>query len=152
SRVLVLDRPGHGESRRRRFHGSPRAQARQIHEALGPELAAPAILVGHSFGAYVALAYAEAFPSEVAALLLLGPIGLPELRPFEHFMFAPCSAPFVGPMISEVGRPMFRPAFLSAIHRMMFAPQPVPPEWQARYPFDRICEPEHLVREGEDSA
>lgn len=151
-RVIALDRPGHGESRRRRFAGSPRAQARQIREALGSELDAPALLVGHSFGAYVALAFAESFPSEVAGILLLAPIGLPELRPFEHFVLAPRSMPIIGPVMSAASRPLFAAPFLALIHRLMFAPQPVPPDWQARYPFPLVANAGHLVREGEDAA
>ncbi|MEX0759533.1 MAG: alpha/beta hydrolase [Tistlia sp.] len=151
-RVIALDRPGHGNSRRARFDGAARAQARQIQEALAPELEAPALVVGHSFGALVALAWAEQAPAAVAGLLLLAPMALPEVRPFEHAFLAPQATPVLGPMLSRAMGPLFGRGTLDALHRQMFAPQPVPESWRARYPYEQVGTAEHLVREGEDAA
>jgi pimeloyl-ACP methyl ester carboxylesterase len=71
SRVIAVDRPGHGKSPRRRYDSDARAQATQIRDGLGLEQ--PALLVAHSFGALTALAYAEQYPDEVAAMLLIAP-------------------------------------------------------------------------------
>ncbi|MFC3078857.1 alpha/beta fold hydrolase [Phenylobacterium terrae] len=150
--VAVVDRPGHGSSRRPRFASAPRDQAAQIRDgarALGLE--AP-ILVGHSFGALVALAWAEQWPDEVGGLLLLSPIAFPEVRPLEHAWLAPRSAPIVGPMFAEAGRWTGDAPMLRLAQRLMFAPDRPPPRWLASYPYRQILDPRQMVEEGEDAA
>ena len=56
-RVIAFDRPGYGHSRRpRRRLWSPDAQADLLHKALEALDATPAIVLGHSWGASVAVA------------------------------------------------------------------------------------------------
>jgi pimeloyl-ACP methyl ester carboxylesterase len=150
--VLVADRPGHGASRRPRFAASPRDQARQIREAVQSlGLQAP-ILVGHSFGALVALAWAEQWPEEVRGLLLLGPIAFPEVRPLEHGWLGPRSAPIVGPLFAELGRWTVDGPVLRLAQQTMFAPDRPPAHWLATYPYDEVLDARHTVEEGEDAA
>lgn len=87
-RVLAVDLPGHGRSARGRFEAEPRLQAAQIHAALSRLGTRRRIIVGHSFGGLVALAYAEQFPDAVSRLVLLSPIAFPEVR-LEHSQFGP---------------------------------------------------------------
>ena len=56
-RLIAVDRPGHGMSRRPRFEGSLERQARQLHDGLKALGVQRPILVGHSLGGGVALAY-----------------------------------------------------------------------------------------------
>lgn len=149
-RVIALDRPGHGRSARPRYAGAPRRQAVQIRRGL--QLGHRAILVGHSFGAVVALAYAELFPDEVEALVLISPLGLPEFRPLEHLYLAPRATPIVGPLLSSWINATYDPHFFEAAQRLMFAPLPVSPAWRARIEQQRILSPNALVAEGEDAA
>lgn len=150
--LVVVDRPGHGDSRRPRFTAAPRDQARQIRAGLQAlELDVP-ILVGHSFGALVALAWAEQWPEEVAGLLLLGPIAYPEVRPLEHAWLGPRSAPIVGPVAAELGRWTGDAPMLRLAQRMMFAPDLPPAHWLAGYPYEAVLDPRHTVEEGEDAA
>ena len=152
-RVTVIDRPGHGDSLRPRFQGTPRAQATQIAQALERLGVSPAIVVGHSFGGLVALALAESRPEIVSALVLLAPIAFPEPRALEHSLLAPRALPFAGPVLSHLaGRLEIDRAMLPLVHRLMFDPQPVPEAWRETYPYDRILDPEALVFEGEDAA
>lgn len=150
--VVVVDRPGHGRSRRPRFAAAPRDQARQIREGLQALGLETPILVGHSFGALVALAWAEQWPQEVGGLLLLGPIGYPEIRPLEHAWLGPRSAPIVGPIAAELGRLTGDAAMLRLAQRLMFAPDRPPAGWLATYPYDQVLDPRHTVEEGEDAA
>ena len=64
-RVTVLDRPGHGLSRRPRFAGTPREQADQIAQGLEQLGIGTALFGAHSFGALVSLALAERHPALV---------------------------------------------------------------------------------------
>jgi pimeloyl-ACP methyl ester carboxylesterase len=150
-RVTVVDRPGHGLSRRPRFAGTPRDQARQIADGLDALGVERPIVVGHSFGALVALALAEQRPDAVAGLILLAPIGFPEPRPIEHLFLAPRSLPLAGPLFSWVAErlPLDR-AFLDYVQRDMFSPAPVPAAWKDTFPYDEVRG--SMVFEGEDAA
>ena len=80
-RVLAFDRPGHGQSSRLRLaDASPLRQAALIHAAARQLGVADAIVVGHSFGGGVALAYAMLFPEDTKGVLALAPIVWPEPR------------------------------------------------------------------------
>jgi pimeloyl-ACP methyl ester carboxylesterase len=153
ARVTAIDRPGHGLSRRPRFVGTPRDQAAQIAGALDSLGVGPAVVVGHSFGALVALALAERFPDRVTRLVLVSPLIFPEPRLLEHSMMAPRSIPVIGPLISRVGRRSgLDRAAIEWIQAVMFSPAPVPVGWKQSFPFDQVLDPEILVHEGEDSA
>jgi pimeloyl-ACP methyl ester carboxylesterase len=153
ARVTAIDRPGHGLSRRPRFVGTPRDQAGQIAQGLDRLGIGSAIVVGHSFGALVALALAERFPDRIDRLVLVSPLIFPEPRLLEHGLIAPRSIPVIGPLLSQVGRRsgMDRAA-IEWIQAAMFSPQPVPKRWKENFPFDQVLDPDVLVHEGEDSA
>jgi len=151
-RVTAIDRPGHGLSRRLRFEGTPRDQARQIRqglEALGIERP---LLVGHSFGGLVSLAYAEQFPEAAAGLVLVAPVAFPEPRPLEHGVLAPRAMPFLGPIASALAGATIDLPLLKMIQRRMFQPQDVPEPWEKSFPYDQLIDPAAMVFEGEDMA
>jgi pimeloyl-ACP methyl ester carboxylesterase len=151
-RVIAVDRPGHGKSRRPRFDGTPREQARQIREGLAELGVRRPILVGHSFGALVTLAYAEQFGDEVAHLVLLAPICFPEPRLVEHSVLAPRAAPIFGPLLSDAAERSVDPAFLRIVQQLEFAPDAVPEPWLETFPYDDVLDPAAMVAEGEDTA
>jgi len=71
--VFAFDRPGHGYSERPRgISMTPLDHAHYLHEALAQLGIQKSILVGHSYGAAVALAYALRYPDEASAAVLLG--------------------------------------------------------------------------------
>ena len=151
-RVTAVDRPGHGFSERPRFAATPRDQAAQISEGLDALGVGRAIVCGHSMGGLVALAMAELFPDRVASLVLLSPLAFPEARPLEHGLLAPRAAPVLGPVLSAIGEATVDRPLLKIVQRLMFAPQPVPPEWEERFPEDQVLTADAMVREGEDSS
>ena len=151
-RVTTLDRPGHGRSRRPRFEGTPRDQAKQIHAGLAELGVDRPLLVGHSFGGLVSLAYAELFPGAVAGLVLVAPVAFPEPRILEHTLLAPRALPLVGPAFSVGAEKSFDLPMLKLVQRLMFSPQPVPGAWEKSYPYKDVLDPAALVFEGEDSA
>jgi pimeloyl-ACP methyl ester carboxylesterase len=149
-RVTAIDRPGHGESLRPRFEGTPRDQAGQIRAGLKEIGVQRAIFVGHSMGGMVALALAEQFPEMVASLVLVAPLAFPETRPLEHGLLGPRATPLLGPILSQIGTATFDRPLLKMVQRLMFAPQPVPPRWEADYPYDQILTASGMVAEGEE--
>jgi pimeloyl-ACP methyl ester carboxylesterase len=152
-RLTIVDRPGHGLSRRPRFAGTPRDQAEQIVAGLDRLGVERPVIAAHSFGALVALALAERFPERVEAMVLVAPLAFPEPRLLEHSLFAPRSAPFVGPLLSWMSeRSGFDRPLLDFIQATMFWPEPVPRAWKESFPFDRVLDPASLVFQGEDAA
>lgn len=152
-RITIVDRPGHGLSRRPRFTGTPRDQARQMAEGLERLGVERPVIAAHSFGALVVLALAEQMPERVAAMVIVAPLAFPEARPMEHLMIAPRAVPMAGPIFSHfAGRKMLDRTMLPMIQKLMFSPAPVPARWRETYPTDLILSPESVVFEGEDSA
>src|ERR1043165_8484582 len=72
-RAFAFDRPGHGYSERPANDGAMSSQARLIRGALSSLGVRRPLVVGHSWGAALALSYALQYPGEVAALVLLAP-------------------------------------------------------------------------------
>ena len=151
-RVTVIDRPGHGLSRRPRFEGTPRAQAEQTREGLEALGIERPIIVSHSYGGIVSLAYAEQFPDAVGALVMVAPIAFPEPRLIEHTLLAPRSIPFFGPLMSTAAELTIDGGMLKLIQKLMFAPQDVPEGWESSFPYDRLLDAAAMVSQGEDMA
>jgi pimeloyl-ACP methyl ester carboxylesterase len=150
-RVLVVDRPGHGESRRPRFMGSPRLQARQIREGVSRLTKEPTVLVGHSFGGIVALMMAASHPEWVAGAVLLAPLCFPEVRPVEQGFLGPRASPFWGPLMSAAAQAAIDLAFLKAAHKLMWSPNQAPEAWDRRYPYHHVLTARNFATEGEDA-
>jgi len=70
-RAIAFDRPGLGYSERPVDGASPFVQARLIHEAAEALGAEKPILVGHSRGGNVALAYGLSYPDAIAGVVTL---------------------------------------------------------------------------------
>lgn len=151
-RVIAVDRPGHGLSRRPRFEAGPRAQAAQMRQGLKSIGIVRPVLVAHSFGSRTALAYAEQFPDEVASLVLVSPAVFPEIRPFEHAMLAPRAVPVGGPAWAQLMGWTFDRPMLEIVHQLMFAPQRPSDRWKRTYPWDRVLNPAQSVAQGEEFA
>jgi pimeloyl-ACP methyl ester carboxylesterase len=79
-RVLALELPGHGGSPPLPESGGIDAFADAVAAAIEAEAAAPALVVGHSFGGQVALRVAERSPALVRGLLLVAPSGIETRR------------------------------------------------------------------------
>jgi pimeloyl-ACP methyl ester carboxylesterase len=71
NRIVTIDLLGHGNTECLGYIHSMEDNADMIHEVLSELRIRKAILVGHSMGGYVALAYAELYPETVKGLVLL---------------------------------------------------------------------------------
>ncbi len=104
-RVVAVDRPGYGWSRGGAlgFHD----QIEAIHALLGEVDAAPAVVVGHSMGAAMALGLAIAYPGDVSALVLVAPAagGIRNRRPARAMARAVKALHL--PVVKQVGDVLF---------------------------------------------
>jgi pimeloyl-ACP methyl ester carboxylesterase len=129
-RVIAVDRPGHGWSERAdgAADASPQRQAAVLHEILRKTGVERPVVVGHSWGGAVALAYALDYPNEISGLLLLAPLAAPwrsDLRRYAELGNVPGLGAFLA---YTVAMPV---AWLS-LDRLLwraFAPQ----TWPANY-------------------
>jgi pimeloyl-ACP methyl ester carboxylesterase len=77
-RVILIDRPGHGWSRRDRFEDStPEIQGRMIGEALAKLGVDRAVFVVHSWAGALGARMALDYPASVAGLVMLAPVAYP---------------------------------------------------------------------------
>lgn len=87
-RVLVVDRPGYGHSAVPA--GTMGENAELLADLLQGRGAAPAVVVGHSYGGGVALLMAARRPEAVAGLVLLGSVGAAgSINGFDHLLALP---------------------------------------------------------------
>src|SRR3954464_12762261 len=105
-RVIVFDRPGFGHSERpRSVVWTPDAQAALIKAALAQLGVSNAVVLGHSWGASVAVAIALKYPSLVRGLVLASGYYYPTARPDVVAMGAP-ALPIVGDILSHTVSPL----------------------------------------------
>lgn len=135
-RVIAFDRPGYGYSERpRRIFWTPRRQARLIHMAVTRLGVEKPILVGHSWGALVALAYALAYPHQTAAIVLLGGYVFPVRRP-DLALSGLFRMPLLGVLLRHTLAPLaVRLMAPRLLHDVVFAPNPVPARFAHEFPL-----------------
>lgn len=71
NRVITIDLLGHGQTECLGYVHSMEDQADMVHSVLHELKIRKAVLVGHSMGGYVALAFAELYPDAMKGLVLL---------------------------------------------------------------------------------
>lgn len=149
-RVTAFDRPGHGGSPSS-LTGTPWRQAEQIRDsarALGLERP---VVVGHSFGGAVALAYALRYPEETAGVVALAPIAFPEPR-LEQVLFAPRAAPGPYGFWSHTFGRLSDTILLPVLWRAMFLPQAMPTRFAEMFPFAEAGRAGQMMAEAQDAA
>jgi pimeloyl-ACP methyl ester carboxylesterase len=143
-RVVAFDRPGFGYSERPRDRSwTPAAQARLLRKAcrrLGVERP---VVVGHSWGTLVALAWALRAPKEVAGLVLVSGYYYPSTR-LDAALVTPAAVPVLGDLLNHtVSPPLTRMTLLGTL-RTMFAPRRVPGRFRDTFPKSLIPRPKQL--------
>lgn len=99
-RVILIDRPGHGWSRRaRQGDSTPAIQGRMIEEALEKLGVGPAILVVHSWAGVLGARMALDYPGRVAGLVMLAPVAYPWPGGVGWYN-AVVTTPVVGPLLA----------------------------------------------------
>ena len=148
-RVLLFDRPGFGHSERpegRWGAGEQAALLRRAARELGVERP---VVVGHSWGALVALAWA--LDSPVAGAALVSGYYYPSAR-LDALLVAPAAAPGLGPLVRHTVAPPFARLTLPSTLKAMFAPRPVPRAFQALFPQELVPRPSQIRATASDGA
>lgn len=124
-RAIAFDRPGFGYSTRPRGRvWTAQAQAMLLHHAITQLGVAKPIVLGHSWGALVALEYALQFPDEVRSLVLLSGPYYPSMR-LDRPLAATPAIPVVREMMRYTVSPWLGRAMWRRRMRRAFGPGPV---------------------------
>jgi pimeloyl-ACP methyl ester carboxylesterase len=149
-RVIAFDRPGYGHSERpQRFRYGPLTQARLIDQACRQLDARRPIVLGHSWGALVAAAWALQRRGAVRSLVLVSGQYFPTAR-LDAPLLVPPALPLLGGLLSRTLSPLIGRALWPAWLRMLFSPRPVPRRFM-RFPTWLALSPQQLQATAEDA-
>lgn len=152
-RVIAFDRPGHGHTDRLGPDGtasvaipgeSPQDQAALLRAAANQVGITRPILVGHSYGGSVAMAWALAAPAETAGLVILAGVTMPwpgDLRRSYYVNASAIGARTVVPAISALASE----GQARMVLRAVFAPQAVPDGYAAHFGLPMSMRRDQLV-------
>ena len=127
-RVIAIDRPGHGGSDRpEHMDASVVYQATLLHATLASLGITRPVIVGHSWGGSLALAYAIKYPGELAGMVLLAPSAYPDSGNFLVRMAV--RVPFFGDLAFWASKSVFSRGLLKRDLARAFYPQPVPEKY-----------------------
>jgi pimeloyl-ACP methyl ester carboxylesterase len=150
-RVIVFDRPGFGHSERpRNTVWTPNAQAELIQRALVQLGVSKAIVLGHSWGASVAVALALKYPGLVRGLVLASGYYYPTVRPDVLAMATP-ALPVIGDILSHTLSPLISRVTWPLIMAKIFGPRNVPAKFKA-FPREMALRPSQIRASAAEAA
>ena len=125
--AFAFDRPGHGHSDRPSHNGAVTVeiQARLLCGALDELHVERPILVGHSWGGALALAYALAYPRDVSGLVLLAP-AVYEGDDGVSFLSKLPAWPVIGDVVNFLFTPLISSWLVRTDLQKAFSPDAVP--------------------------
>ncbi|WP_084113223.1 alpha/beta fold hydrolase [Belnapia moabensis] len=151
-RVIIIDRPGFGHSERP--HGrlwtamEQGALLRQAMHQIGVERP---VVVGHSWGAIVALSLAVQHPAEAAGLVLLSGYYHWTLRP-DVLLVVPGAVPVLGDLLRYTVSPLLGRLLMPLLKRGMFSPAPIPARFRTEYSDAMALRPSQIRATSSDGA
>lgn len=150
-RVIAFDRPGYGYSDRPRSTiWTPAAQAELLRSALRQIGVARALVLGHSWGASVAIALALDHPEMVRGLILESGYYYASARADVVLMSGP-AVPLVGDVLRYTISPPVARLMWPAMIRKLFSPAPVAATF-AGVPSEMAVRPSQLRASAAESA
>jgi pimeloyl-ACP methyl ester carboxylesterase len=151
-RVVAFDRPGFGYSERPRDRAwTPAAQAELLRRACGRLGVKRPVVVGHSWGTLVALAWALQAPQEVAGLVLASGYYYPSTR-LDAALVTPAALPVLGDLLNHTVSPLLTRMTLPGTLRTMFAPRGVPDRFRDAFPKALIPRPKQIRAMSQEGA
>lgn len=143
-RVIIFDRLGFGYSERPRWRPwKAMEQAELLHKALMELGVQRVVVVGHSWGTLVALAYAIRYPADMAGLVLLSGYYFPAFR-VDALIVAPVALPFLGDILRYTIAPLLGRLTMPLTKRIMFAPAPLTARFRREYSTAMAMRPSQL--------
>jgi pimeloyl-ACP methyl ester carboxylesterase len=150
-RVIVFDRPGYGHSDRpRNVIWTPAAQAELFFQALQQLGVHSALVLGHSWGASVAVSLALKHPQFVEALILASGYYFPTPRADFLAMSTP-AIPGVGDVLSHTLSPLVSRVIWPLLLKVIFGPRSVPTKFEA-FPKEMAVRPSQIHASAAESA
>jgi len=151
-RVIVFDRPGFGHSERPRGRAwTATQQAELLHKALGRLGVERPVVVGHSWGAIVALSMAVRRPADTAGLVLLSGYYFWTLRP-DALLVAAGAIPVLGDVLRHTVSPWLGRLLMPLQKRAMFSPAPVTGRFEREYSDAMALRPSQIRATSVDGA
>ena len=152
NRVLCFDRPGFGYSQRPRLRlWTATAQAALFVKALNQLDVRNPVVLGHSWGALVAIAFALQNDYPIRGLVLASGYYFPTWR-WDVWMMSGPAIPVFGDLIRYTIGPILSWAILPMAFRKLFAPRSVPRDFKTRFPASLTLRPKQLRAAAEESA
>ncbi|RAI57579.1 alpha/beta fold hydrolase [Roseicella frigidaeris] len=151
-RVIIFDRPGFGHSQRP--HGrmwTAMEQAELLHKALQQLSIERPVVVGHSWGAIVALSLAARHPADMAGLVLLSGYYFWTLRP-DVLLVVPGAVPVLGDILRHTVSPWLGRLMMPLLKRAMFSPRPLPARFRSDYSDAMALRPSQIRASSVDGA
>jgi pimeloyl-ACP methyl ester carboxylesterase len=150
-RVIVFDRPGFGHSDRPdNITWTPATQAELIAQALHQIGVPHALVLGHSWGASVAVALGLKYPDLVEGLVLASGYYYPTLR-FDVLVQSLPALPWVGRILGHTLSPIVTRAVWPQLMRKIFGPGPVPAKFEG-FPKEMAVRPSQIRASAAESA
>lgn len=150
-RVIAFDRPGFGHSSRPRgTTWTAGEQAELIHAALRRIGIGPAIVLGHSWGASVAMAMALRHPEAVRGLVLASGYYYASPRLDAAALSGP-AVPVLGDVIRYTVAPIASRLMWPRVMRKIFGPAPIPAKF-SRFPKEMAVRPSQIRAQAAEAA
>jgi pimeloyl-ACP methyl ester carboxylesterase len=150
-RVIVFDRPGYGHSDRpREIVWTPEAQAELFFDVLKRLGVHSALVLGHSWGASVAVSLALKHPRFVEALILASGYYFPNPRADFLAMSAP-AIPVGGAVLRYTVSPLVSRLVWPLLLKVIFGPSSVPTKFDG-FPKAMAVRPSQIYASAEESA
>ena len=152
NRVLCFDRPGFGYSQRPRSRiWTATAQAALFVKALDQLSVRNPVVLGHSWGALVAIAIKLRNDYPIRGLVLASGYYFPTWRWDVWIMSGP-AIPILGDLLRYTIAPIISWAILPGAFRKLFSPRPVPEKFKNGFPASLTLRPKQLRAAAEESA
>lgn len=151
-RVIIFDRPGFGHSERPRGRvWTADKQADLLHAALQQLGVARPVVVGHSWGAIVALAFAARHQADTSGVVALSGYYFWTVRP-DVLVAGVGALPVVGDVLRYTVSPLLNWLMMPLIKRGLFSPAGVPARFEAEFSTGMAVRPSQLRATVEDGA
>jgi pimeloyl-ACP methyl ester carboxylesterase len=151
-RVIIFDRPGFGHSERPGGHlWTADKQADLLHKALQQLGVVRPVVVGHSWGAIVAMAMAVRHEADTAGVVALSGYYFWTVRP-DVLLAGVGALPIVGDLLRYTVSPLLNWLLMPLVKRALFSPGVVPGRFNAAFSTAMAVRPSQIRATSQDGA